>query len=209
MEQLLGILRDATILVLTFGYAGIFLAFLVEGSGIPLPFPGPWLLAFVGYAAWKGSLGVLEASIVAAAGTTLGAWLLYRLARNAGPLVVAKHGHRLALTPEKIKRAQSWFAVHAGRAVFFARLTPGVRIYIAVAAGLAHTQQAIFVMATLAGAWLWSLAFILLGWALGEGWQNVTDILSVVQSWMILIGVALLIFVAMARRRSGERDLKS
>ena len=91
----------------------------------------------MGYAVWRGRLGFLESSLAAAAGTTVGAWLLYRIARDAGPLLIERYGRRLSITTAKISSAKSWFHTHAGRASFFARLTPGVRIYISVAAGLA------------------------------------------------------------------------
>jgi membrane protein DedA with SNARE-associated domain len=209
VEQLLAILRDGTALVVTFGYTGVFLAMLVEGSGIPLPFPGALLLAFVGYTAWTGNLDVVQASLAGAAGLTVGAWLLYRVARNAGPLLAAKHGHRLGLTQEKLNGAQSWFRVHAGRATFFARMTPGARIYISIAAGLAHMQQALFVLATFAGTWIWCLALISVGWLLGTGWRSVTDVLSTLQTWFLVVVAGLAFALVLLNRRNGERNPKS
>ena len=90
MSQLLGLLRDGTVLVATFGYTGIFVAMMIESSGIPLPFPGSVLLAFVGYTVWNGRLGLFQAGIAAALGSTIGAWLLYRVARDAGPHLIAR-----------------------------------------------------------------------------------------------------------------------
>jgi membrane protein DedA with SNARE-associated domain len=208
MDLLPVFLRDGTVLVMTFGYAGIFLAMLVEGSGVPLPFPGAFLLAFVGYTVWTGNLDAARASAAAAAGSTAGAWLLYRVARDAGPLLLAKHGHRLALTQEKLSSAESWFRVHAGRATFFARLTPGVRVFISIAAGLARMQQVIFILATFAGTWLWSIAFIVLGWSLGESWQSVTEIFNTAQTWLFL-AIAAIVTALLVIRRGSERNLRS
>ncbi len=204
MEWIPSILRDGTLLVVTFGYAGIMAAMLIEGSGIPLPFPGTFLLAFVGYAVWTGSLHLAEATIAAAAGSTTGAWLLYRVARNAGPQLVARYGHRLSLNQSKLDSASSWFADHAGRATFFARLMPGVRVYISVAAGLAHMQQGLFVMATFAGTALWSLTFIVLGWAFGESWRSVTAILNDAQEWLLLAAIIIGIVLAMRITSRGK-----
>ena len=209
MDEVLAILRDGTVLVVTLGYAGVFLAMLVEGSGIPLPFPGPFLLAFVGYAVSTGSLDIMQATVAAAAGSTMGAWLLYRVARDAGPHLVANYGHRLALTQDKLSSAESWFRDHAGRATFFARLTPGARIYISVAAGLARMQQALFVVATFVGTCIWSACFIALGWALGEGWEKATDFLTTAQAWLFLGGVASLIALVLIGRHRDERKAKS
>jgi membrane protein DedA with SNARE-associated domain len=207
VDQVLAILRDGTTWVITLGYAGILFATLVEGSGIPLPFPGTFLLAFVGYTAWKGNLDPVQASIAAGAGSTIGAWLLYRVARDAGPMLLAHYGHRLALTQDKLNSADSWFKQHAGRATFFARMTPGARVYISVAAGFARMNQAVFIISTFAGTLLWSSIFVTLGWTLGESWRNASDIIGALQAW-ILFAVVALLFIAIARRNA-TRDLKS
>lgn len=207
MDWILGIVRDGTLLVATFGYAGILVAMLIEGSGLPLPFPGTVLLAFVGYTVWNGNLHIAQATAVAAAGSTIGGWLLYRVARNAGQQLIARYGSRLSLNQDKLRSAESWFADHAGRATFFARLTPGVRVYISIAAGLAHMQQGLFVVATFAGTALWSFCFIALGYALGEGWQNATSLLSGVQTW--LLGGAIIVALLVVVRYSIERNVKS
>jgi membrane protein DedA with SNARE-associated domain len=207
MDRIADILRDGTLLIATFGYAGIFIALLVEGSGIPLPFPGTFLLAFVGYTVWSGNLHIAGAITAAAAGLTTGGWLLYRAARDAGPQLLARYGRRLSLSQQKLVSAESWFRDHAGRATFFARLTPGVRVYISIAAGLAHMQQGLFIVATFAGTALWSFAFIALGWTLGESWQNVTGLLNIIQSWLLV--ALIVIAVVLVARFNSERNPKS
>lgn len=208
MEAIGDLLRNGALVVATFGYTGIFVAMLIEASGIPLPFPGTVLLAFVGYAVWRGNLNTAEASIAAATGSSVGALILYRVARDAGSELLVRYGHRLALTPEKINRADSWFRTHAGRATFFARLTPGVRIYISVAAGLARMNQAIFLISTFAGAWLWAALIIGLGWALGEGWRTAADVLGFVQTTALLVVALAVVLVTLSRRGSDEPRIK-
>lgn len=207
MDTFWRIVSDAALLVMTFGYAGIVVATLIEGSGIPLPFPGALLLAFVGYTAWRGQLDVFLASLAAAAGSTAGAWLLYRLARDAAPRLQG-YGRRLTLSPDKLGRADSWFKTHAGRATFFARLTPGARIFISFAAGLAHMNQALFILATLAGTWIWSLCLIGAGWALGEGWHTIADLLTTIQTSILLVGAVVVVSIAVIARSGSERKLR-
>lgn len=201
------LLRDGTLLILTFGYAGVFAAMLIEGSGIPLPFPGPLFMTFVGYTVWKGHLGLLEAGTAAATGYTLGAWLLYRLARGAGPTLLARYGQRLALTQAKLTRAESWFKTHAGRATFFARMTPGVRVYISMAAGLERMRQTTFLIATFAGAWIWMTSFVLLGWAMGEGWRAAGEFALSLRLPALLIAVCIVLgAILLGRKRDIEQQ---
>jgi membrane protein DedA with SNARE-associated domain len=201
------IVSDATLLVMTFGYSGIIAATVIEGSGIPLPFPGALLLAFVGYTAWRGQLDIIPATLAAACGLTAGAWLLYRLARDAAPRLQG-YGRRLALSPDNLSRADSWFKTHAGRATFLARMTPGVRIFISFAAGLAHMNQALFILATFAGTWLWSALLIGAGWTLGEGWHSIADLLTALQTSVLLVAAVVVVSAAVIVRGSSRRKLR-
>ncbi len=207
MEPFWQIIRDGTLVVMTFGYGGILIAMLVESSGIPLPFPGAMLLAFVGYTVWTGRLSLPQAILIAAAGSTTGAYVLYRIARDAGAQLLERYGKRLALTPEKLSRADSWFHTHAGRAMFFARMTPGLRIYISVAAGLARMNQLVFLLATFAGTLLWATLFISLGWTLGKSWDKIIDALDVLQLSLLAVAIVVILGLLFVRRR-GESDLK-
>jgi membrane protein DedA with SNARE-associated domain len=202
------VLSDASLMVMTFGYAGIFVAMLIEGSGIPLPFPGAALLAFVGYTAWRGGIDVAQASIVAAAGSTAGSYLLFRLCRDAGPQLLERLRSRIALTPDRLSSASSWFETHAGRATFFARLTPGVRVYISAAAGFAHMNQGIFVVSTFAGTLLWSLLFIVGGWALGESWHRLLETMNAIQTTLVAGGIVLLIALFLVSRSRSQKNIK-
>ena len=92
--------------------------------------------------------------------------------------------------------------------MFFARMTPGLRIYISVAAGLARMNQPVFLLATFAGTFLWALLFIGLGWALGKSWNNVVDALNVVQLSLIAVAITIILGLLIVRRRD-EGDLKS
>jgi membrane protein DedA with SNARE-associated domain len=197
-------MNDATLVILTFGYAGIVVCALIESTGLPLPFPGVLLLAFVGYTAWRGSLDVLPATLAWAAGASIGAWLLFRLARDAAPRLQWL-SRRLALSPDKLSRADSWFKTHAGRATFFARVTPGVRVLISFVAGLAHMNEALFILATFAGTWLWAAILIGAGWAVGEAWQNVADLLTTLQTSLLLVALALVLAIVLVRSASGGR----
>lgn len=208
MASIGDLLRDGALIVATFGYTGIFVAMLIEASGIPLPFPGTVLLAFAGYAAWRGNLSLAEATVAAALGSSLGALILYRVARDAGSELLQRYGHRLALTAEKVNRADSWFRTHAGRATFFARLTPGVRIYISIAAGIARMNQAVFVLSTFAGTWLWAAMVIGLGWALGESWQIIGEVLNLFQQTALLLVALVIILFLLYRHRSDEPRIK-
>jgi membrane protein DedA with SNARE-associated domain len=202
------IIRDGTLIVMTFGYGGILVAMLIEGSGIPLPFPGAMLLAFVGYTVWTGHLSLSQAILVAAAGSTIGAYVLYRIARDAGTHLLERYGKRLALTPEKLTRADSWFHTHAGRAMFFARMTPGLRVYISVAAGLARMNQVVFLLATFAGTALWASLLIGLGWVLGKSWNKVVEALNVLQLSLLVVAIFVILGLLLGWRRN-ESNLKS
>ena len=84
-------------------------------------------------------------------------------------------------------------------------MTPGVRVYISLAAGLARMRQITFMVSTFAGAWLWMMLFIGLGWAFGRSWDAVSDALNAVQTTLLLGGVVLLLGLVVALKRGSER----
>lgn len=75
--------------------------------------------------ALAGSLGYL-------AGLLLGWWIGHRGGRG----LIDRHGSWLHLSPVRFRRAEEWFERHGSRAVFLGRITPLVRSFISIPAGV-------------------------------------------------------------------------
>lgn len=138
-----------------------------------LPVPDETLLTFTGVMVGQGRLHFLTAWLVAAAGSMCGITLSFSLGRTGGRAVIAHYGAWLHITPDRMRRVEAWME-HSGRlALIFGYFVPGVRHVTAIVAGSSGLPLPIFMSSAYAGAAIWSLTFISIGWYVGERWQNV------------------------------------
>jgi membrane protein DedA with SNARE-associated domain len=164
-------------------YAGVLAADAVAGHhatflGATLT---PGLETYV-VLATAGSLGYL-----------LGALVGWAIGLRGGRALVERHGRWLHLGPERLARAEAWFARWGSWAVFLGRITPLVRSFISVPAGVFRTPLGRYTALTLLGSIVWCFAFAAAGWALGGAWHDLHDSFRYVDYAvvaLVLLGVA-------------------
>lgn len=123
-----------------------------------------------------GRTGLPEYLLLATAGTLgylLGALAGWELGRRGGRELVARHGRWLHLGPARFARAEAWFDRHGAKAVLLGRLTPLVRSFISIPAGVLDFRLAPYLVLTAIGSAVWCFAFAGAGWALGGQWDQV------------------------------------
>jgi membrane protein DedA with SNARE-associated domain len=119
--------------------------------------------------------GVSAYIIVASAGTlgyfagSIIGWLIGFL---GGRPLLAAHGSRLHLTAERLDDADRWFNRYGNLTAFVGRLTPVVRSFISIPAGVFAVGFSGYAFLTLLGSALWAFAFAAAGWGLGTGYQH-------------------------------------
>jgi len=158
-------------------------------SEVILPVAG-WLLVRDG---GLGIAGVAGVTLVAAAGNTVGAALLYAAGRAGGRPLVRRYGRYLLVRERDLDSAERWLASRHGRAVFLSRCLPVVRTYFGFAAGTLRAPIGAYLVLTFAGSLVWAFAFVVIGVALGAGWAVVRTPAEVGAG---VIAVGLLIAVA-------------
>ncbi|MCW3022506.1 MAG: DedA family protein [Conexibacter sp.] len=194
---------------------GVLAVFAVMAVDAVLPVGGELTMLLAGALA-AGALGgggrdgLPEYLMLSAAGTlgyltgSLAGWWV---GRRGGRELVERHGRWLHLGPERFARAEAWFDRHGRMAVFLGRLTPLVRSFISIPAGVLDFPLRPYVALTTAASAIWCLAFAGAGWALGSNWDQVhhafryADIAAVVA---VLVAAALLLR-AQRRRPVAER----
>ncbi len=84
-------------------------------------------------------------------------------------------GRFVLLGHRELELAERWFARWGRQTVFWARLLPVVRTFIALPAGIAQMELGPFVWLTFAGSlpWCWALAYA--GFKLAENWNVVHE----------------------------------
>jgi membrane protein DedA with SNARE-associated domain len=143
-----------------------------------------------------GSLGYLAGSLI---GWAVGV--------RGGRALIERHGRWLHLSPQAFQRAERWFERFGARAVFFGRLTPVVRSFISIPAGVLGSPLATYTALTLAGSLIWCLGFAGAGWALGDTWKNLHhDFRYADYAAAAAAGGALIVAVILHRRRARSRS---
>ncbi len=168
------------------GVAAVFLLMAVDAV---LPAGGELVMLFAGAlaagAVADGQLSVLghalapgvESYLVMVAAGTLGylagALVGWVIGIRGGRELIVRHGTKLHLGPARFARAERWFARFGSASVFLGRLTPLVRSFVSIPAGVLRFPLLPYTLLTFAASLIWALAFAGAGWALGGKWEQV------------------------------------
>ena len=119
---------------------------------------GGW--AFVTMAL-AGTLGYVVGSI-------FGWWI----GRAGGRPFVERHGRLLHLGPERLERAERWFDRYGRWAVLLGRITPVVRSFVSIPAGVFGMPFWPYVWLTAIGSAIWAFALAAIGYAFGSNYER-------------------------------------
>jgi membrane protein DedA with SNARE-associated domain len=108
-------------------------------------------------------------------GCNLGSTVAYYIGARGGRPLAEKYGRYLLVSRRDLDRADRWFARYGDGTVFFARLLPVVRTFIALPAGVARMNFLRFNVYTFLGSLPWCLALAYAGVRLGPRWVVVRD----------------------------------
>jgi membrane protein DedA with SNARE-associated domain len=112
---------------------------------------------------------------VALAGTigyTIGAIGGWAIGLYGGRPYLERHGRWLHLSKAKLDRAERWFQRWEDWAVFLGRVTPVVRSFVSIPAGVFEAPFVRYTLLTLLGSAIWCFAFAGAGFAAGEAWED-------------------------------------
>ena len=114
-------------------------------------------------------LGIALAGTI---GYTIGSVLGWWVGLRGGRPFLARHGRWLHLNEEKLDRAERWFERWEDWAVFLGRVTPVVRSFVSIPAGVFEAPIRRYTVLTLIGSAIWCFALAGVGWALGSQWED-------------------------------------
>ena len=154
----------------TAGYAGILALMAIESACIPLP--SEVIMPFSGYLVFTGRFNLFWVATVGALGCNLGSLIAYEVGAYGGRPLVERYGSYVLLSRRELEMADRFFARWGSATVFFSRLLPVVRTFIALPAGVARMPRLRFHLYTFAGSWPWCLGLAWVGMKLGERWES-------------------------------------
>ena len=152
----------------------------------------------------EGLAAYLAIALAGTIGYTIGAVGGWAIGLYGGRPYLERHGRWLHLNEEKLERAERWFERWGDRAVFFGRLTPVVRSFVSVPAGVFEARLGRYTVLTLLGSAIWCFAFAAAGYVAGESWEefhHAFRYFDYLIAALIVAAVAFLVIRHLRRRR--------
>jgi len=186
LEKIISTLAGFIIAVISkAGYLGVMALMAIESACIPLP--SEIIMPFAGYLVSTGRFNLLLVATAGALGCNLGSVIAYEIGHYGGRPLVERYGSYLLLSSHDLEWADRFFNRFGALAVFFGRLLPVIRTFIALPAGVARMPRLRFHLYTFAGSWPWCFVLAWAGMKLGERWR--TD--PRISHWMHRLDVAI------------------
>lgn len=189
----------------TLGYPGVALLMFLENLFPPIP--SELIMPLAGFTAGRGELSFVWVVVAGSLGSLLGQLPLYYLGRLVGEEKLVRwadrYGRWLAVSGDDIRKADDWFDKHGTKAVFFARLVPGLRSLISIPAGISEMPMPKFLLYSALGTTLWVVILTALGSLLGENYDAVDTYLGPV-ALVVVGGLAVFAVVWIVRRRGQQ-----
>jgi len=143
--------------------------------------------------ALSGTLGYLLGSI--------GGWAV---GLYGGRPLLEQRGRWLHLGGDKLERAERWFDRWDELAVLLGRVTPVVRSFISIPAGIFRMPFWRYTVLTLIGSAVWCFALAGVGWGAGRSYETFHRDFRFVDYAAIAGIVAIVVYVIVRRRRSSR-----
>lgn len=125
-----------------------------------------------GYEFGAGAPAYLAMATAGTVGYTVGSMLGWRIGAAGGRPFLERHGRWLHLNETKLDRAERWFERWGDWGVFLGRITPVVRSFVSIPAGVFRAPFARYSLLTLIGSALWCFALAGFGWWFGSNWET-------------------------------------
>jgi membrane protein DedA with SNARE-associated domain len=212
-DQITGVIGD-------YGLYAVFLLMLVDAvlpaaSEVVMVYAGALAAgAFTGqkatlfgYELGSGLEAYIALALAGAIGYLVGSILGWAIGMAGGRPLLERHGRWFHLDEEKLDRAEAWFARHGDWAVFIGRITPVVRSFISIPAGVFRAPLARYTVLTSAGSTAWCLAFAGIGWGAGASWESFHERFRYVDYAVLALVVAAVVWVAWKLHRRRRREV--
>jgi membrane protein DedA with SNARE-associated domain len=148
------------------------LVMLYAGALAAGAFPGQHVVLF-GHQISSHAAAYVVMALAGTLGYLLGSIIGWAIGLYGGRPFLERRGRLFHLDHTKLDRAERWFARWDDLAVLIGRVTPVVRSFISIPAGVFEMPFVRYVVFTLIGSAIWAFGFAAAGWALGTSYEHV------------------------------------
>lgn len=155
-------------LIGNFGYLGMFLGMVLEAVIIAIP--SELILATGGILASRGIFTFWGAFFIGLLGSVFCAIVIYMMGYFGGRPFIKKYGKYFFMKEEDVLKSDSWFNKYGMLSALIGRNFPIIRTLISLPIGITKQPFIKFLIYTTIGSIPWTLAFVYVGYSLGENW---------------------------------------
>lgn len=177
------------------------LAALVGGALAAGVFSGATGVSVFGAHIGLGAGAYVALAIAATLGYLAGGICGWLVGRFGGRELLERRGRWLHVTPQRLDRADAWFLRWGRPGVLVGTMTPVLRSFVAIPAGVFEMPLSPFLGLTLVGSTLWSFAFVGIGYGLGTSYKRFEHDFRYVE-YAIAVGIVVALAVWVYRRRA-------
>jgi membrane protein DedA with SNARE-associated domain len=129
-------------------------------------------ISLFGHRFGTGASAYVAIALAGTIGYLIGSLAGWGIGFYGGRPLLERHGRKLHLPSARVHRAEQWFERWGPAAVLLGRITPVVRSFISIPAGLFRAPLALYTVLTLIGSALWAFGLAGAGYALGTGYHS-------------------------------------
>ena len=178
--------------VYAFGYVGVFvLTFL---GNLHLPVPTQLTLPLSGYLIWEGRFSFTAVMVASTAAAVSVSFVFYYVGASVSEeslrRFAGRYGRFVLVRESDLDKVSKMFERHGGKAILIFHLVPGIGAFISIPAGIKRMPfRWRFLIYTILGSFLYNVAHVGLGWALGSQWTLVEQYGAIIE-YVVLAAVA-------------------
>jgi membrane protein DedA with SNARE-associated domain len=164
-------------------------------------FPGQHVVLFghhISDPAWAFVTMALSGTIGYVVGSLVGWWAGW----HGGRPLAERHGKLLHVGPAQLERAERWFERWGSWGVLLGRITPVVRSFVSIPAGIFRMPLGPYTALTIPGSAIWCFALAGVGWAAGKSYTHFHHAFDYVEIAFVAGAVLLVVYLVLRRRSS-------
>jgi membrane protein DedA with SNARE-associated domain len=150
-------------------------AVMVYGGAVAAgAFAGQDIVLF-GYEIPEGFWAWFAIGLAGTVGYVLGSIAGWAIGLYGGRPFAERHGRWLHVNEKKLDKADRWFERYGDWFVFFGRVTPVIRSFVAIPAGIARMPLGRYTILTIPGSAVWCFGLAAVGWAVGANYESFNE----------------------------------
>jgi membrane protein DedA with SNARE-associated domain len=203
-----GFLHGVTPILDRWGYLAVAGVIGVESFGVPAP--GQTIMVAAAIYAGAGRLNVVAVAAIAFVAAVLGDNIGYWIGVRGGRRIVHRFGKYVLITPERLERAERFFARRGNRIVVVARFIDGLRHLNGVIAGITAMPWRTFLIYNAIGAALWVGWWTTISYLLGTHLVEIIEQVHRYKWWaMAVVAVAVAAYIVLHVRHIRRRRARA